>query len=65
MLLVCLFAHAAREYVESFEGCEGLADRLALQAETGQDQVCVLKMYLKISVIRLSKFVGLFSLKGR
>ena len=44
MLLVCLFAHAAREYVESFEGCEGLADRLALQAETGQDQVCVLTL---------------------
>ncbi|XP_068720951.1 exosome complex exonuclease RRP44-like isoform X1 [Montipora capricornis] len=34
-----IISFTAREYVESFEGCEGLADRLALQAETGQDQV--------------------------
>lgn len=39
----------AREYVESLEGCEGLADRLAHSSQTGQDEV--LKFSVNIEIL--------------
>lgn len=38
----------AREYVESLEGCEGLADRLAHSSQTGQDEVLKLSVNIKM-----------------
>jgi len=34
-----IISFTAQEYVESLEGCEGLADRLAHPSQTGQDEV--------------------------
>lgn len=52
--MIIFYMLAAKEYVESLEGCEGLADRLAHPFQQGQDEVLYVNIFVNKHLLIIS-----------